>query len=86
MQRRLAGFLIGLLWIAAISQPASTADIKVLTAGAMRGVLAELLPQFEKDTGHKVSLDNATAGTLAKRIEGGEAFDVAIVTPKVSTP
>ena len=83
MQRRLAGFLIGLLWIAALSQPASTADIKVLTAGAMRGVLAELLPQFEKDTGHKVSLDNATAGTLAKRIEAGEAFDVAIVTPKV---
>ena len=83
MPRRLAGLLIGLLAIAALPQPASAADIKVLTAGAMRGVLAELLPQFEKDTGHKVSLDNATAGTLAKRIEGGEAFDVAIITPKV---
>jgi molybdate transport system substrate-binding protein len=83
MPLRLAGFLIGLLWIAALTQPASTADIKVLTAGAMRGVLTELLPQFEKDTGHKVLVDNATAGTLAKRIEGGEAFDVAIITPKV---
>jgi molybdate transport system substrate-binding protein len=69
--------------IAAFPPPAPAADIKVLTAGAMRGVLVELLPQFETDTGHKVSLDNATAGTLAKRIEGGEAFDVAIITPKV---
>ena len=82
MPRRLAGLLIGLLAIAALPQPASAADIKVLTAGAMRGVLVELLPQFEKDTGHRVSLDNATAGTLAKRIERGEAFDVAIITPK----
>jgi molybdate transport system substrate-binding protein len=72
-----------LLAIASIADPASAADIKVLTAGAMRGVLAELLPRFEADTGHKVSLDNATAGALAQRIEGGEAFDVAVITPKV---
>src|SRR5262245_12656593 len=83
MPLRLAGLLIGLLLIATFAQPASTADIKVLTAGAMRGVLDSMLPQFEKDTGHRVSIDNATAGALAKRIEGGEAFDVAIITPKV---
>jgi molybdate transport system substrate-binding protein len=77
------GWFAVLLAIAVLSQPASSADIKVLTAGAMRGVLVELLPQFEKDTGHKVSLDNATAGTLARRIEGGEAFDVAVITPRV---
>jgi molybdate transport system substrate-binding protein len=80
----LLGFLLlGFLSIAAFAPPAPAADIKVLTAGAFRGVLAELLPQFETDTGHKVLLDNATAGTLAKRIEGGEAFDVAVITPKV---
>jgi molybdate transport system substrate-binding protein len=83
MPRRLAGLLIGLLSIASAAQPASAADIEVLTAGAMRGVLNELAPQFEKDTGHKVTLDNATAGVLAKRIEDGEAFDVAVITPKV---
>jgi len=83
MPRRLAGSLIGFLLVAAASQPVPAADIKVLTAGAMRGVIVELLPRFEKDTGHKVSLDNATAGSLAQRIEGGEAFDVAVITPKV---
>src|SRR5262245_17868064 len=61
----------------------AAAEIKLLTAGAMRGVVDALLPAFETTTGHKVVVDNATAGTLAKRIEGGEAFDVAIITPQV---
>ena len=83
MPKRIVVLLTGLLAAAVLGRPAAAADIKVLTAGAMRGVLAQMLPQFEKDTGHKVAYDNATAGTLAKRIEGGEAFDVAIITPKV---
>src|SRR6185503_9102369 len=62
---------------------ASAAEIKVLTAGAMRGVVDALVPDFVKQTGHKVTVDNATAGVLAKRIEGGEAFDLAIITPVV---
>jgi len=83
MARRSVGFLIGLLSMAVLSGPAAAAEIKVLTAGAMRGVVDALVPEFEKRTGHRVSVDNATAGVLAKRIDGGEAFDVAIVTPKV---
>jgi molybdate transport system substrate-binding protein len=65
------------------ARPVAAAEIKVLTAGAMRGVVDALVPGFEKQTGHKVAVDNATAGALAKRIEGGEAFDLAIITPKV---
>jgi molybdate transport system substrate-binding protein len=62
---------------------AGAAEIKVLTAGAMREVLEALVPDFAKATGHKVILDSATAGTLAKRIGDGEAFDLAIITPQV---
>jgi molybdate transport system substrate-binding protein len=62
---------------------ASAAEIKLLTAGAMRAVVVAVLADFEKETGHKVSLDNDTAGGLSKRIDGGEAFDVAIITPAV---
>src|ERR1043165_1460356 len=57
--------------------------VTIAAAGAMKAVVLELLPQFEKETGHKVVLDNDTAGGLAKRIEGGEAFDVAVITPGV---
>ena len=66
----------------AAAGPTAAAEIKVLTAGAMRGVVDAVVPGFEKETGHKVAVDNATAGALARRIEGGEAFDVAIITPK----
>jgi len=85
MEGRNPGLIVGFLLIAAatVSAPVSAAEIKVLTAGAMRGVVDTLVPEFEKRTGHKVSVDNATAGVLAKRIGGGEAFDVAIITPKV---
>jgi molybdate transport system substrate-binding protein len=59
------------------------AEVKILTAGAMKAVVLELVPQFEKETGHKAEVDNDTAGGLAKRIEGGEAFDLAVITPGV---
>ncbi len=59
---------------------ASAAELKVLTTGAMKAVVLALAPQFESQ-GHKVTVDNDTAGALVKRIEGGEAFDVAIITP-----
>jgi molybdate transport system substrate-binding protein len=62
---------------------ASAAELRVLTAGAMKEVVLSLLPEFEKATGHKVTVDNDTAGGLQKRIEGGEAFDLAVITPRV---
>ena len=62
--------------------PAAHADqIKVLTAGAFKQVVTALVPQFEAQTGHKVTVDNDTAGALVKRIDGGEAFDVIVLTP-----
>src|SRR6185437_9956875 len=66
-----------------MSATASAAEIKVLTAGAFKQVLLALVPEFEKQSGHKITVDNGTAGTLKKRIEGGEAFDVAVITPVV---
>jgi molybdate transport system substrate-binding protein len=61
----------------------SAAEVKVLTAGAFKEVVLALVPDYEKQTGNKVVVANDTAGALKKRIEGGEAFDVAIITPAV---
>jgi molybdate transport system substrate-binding protein len=36
---------------------------------------------FEKQSGHKLVIDNDTAGGLLRRITGGEAFDLAVLTP-----
>src|SRR5262245_16642521 len=60
---------------------AAAAEVKVLTAGAFKQVLVALVPDFEKQTGHKVTVENDTIGALTKRIEGGEAFDLAVLTP-----
>ncbi len=83
MKSLVFALLAGTLATIAGGQTACAAEIKLLTAGAMRAVVVALLPDFEKETGHKVTIDNATAGTLKKRIEDGEAFDVAIITPAV---
>jgi molybdate transport system substrate-binding protein len=61
---------------------ASAAEIKVLTAGAFKSVVTALVPDFEKQSGAKIIVDNDTAGSLAKRIAGGETFDVVILTPQ----
>src|SRR5215831_9596153 len=66
-----------------LTSSGSAAEVKVLTAGAFKQVVLALVPDFEKQTGIKVVLDNDTAGGLKKRIEGGEAFDVAVITPAV---
>jgi molybdate transport system substrate-binding protein len=76
------------LWVAAVLclptlASSSAAEVKVLTAGAFKQVVMALVPDFEKQTGNKVVVDNDTAGGLQKRIEGGEAFDVAVITPAV---
>ena len=71
---------VSLLCITA-GTPAGAAEVKVLTTGAFKPVMQELMPAFEKATGHKVQVDNDTAGALVRRIEGGEAFDVVVLTP-----
>lgn len=56
------------------------AEIRVLSSTALKSVLAELAPQFEKATGHKLSMAFAPAAELKARIEKGERFDVTILT------
>ena len=82
MLRRLFPFLY-LATLSVIAPQAHAATIKVLTGGAFKQVVLALVPGFEARTGHKVEVQNDTAGALHKRIAGGEAFDLAIITPPV---
>ena len=66
---------------AAVALPAQAAELKLLTTGAFKQVVLAVVPEYEKKTGNKVVVDNDTAGGLQKRIDGGETFDVAIITP-----
>jgi molybdate transport system substrate-binding protein len=75
------GAALATLSIALCGAPADAAELKVLTAGAFKPVLVELVAPFEKATGHKVTFDNDTAGGLVRRISGGEPFDLVVNTP-----
>ena len=84
-ERPCALFLIALAVVAAIA-PASAADLKLLTAGAFKSVAQELVPEFEKKTGHKVTVENDTAGALARGVAAGEYFDVVVMPPGAMAP
>lgn len=58
---------------------AVAADIKVLSAGAIKPVIVAALPEFEQRTGHKVTIENDTAGGLLRRVRAGEAFDLLVM-------
>jgi molybdate transport system substrate-binding protein len=63
---------------------AGAADIKFLCPIAMRAVMEELTPQFERTTSHKVTIDYATVGEITNRILKGEGADVAVVSTRQS--
>jgi molybdate transport system substrate-binding protein len=82
--KRNNGLLLGVVLgsMSLMLQPATAAEIKVLTTGAFKQVVVALVPEFEKATGHKVVVDNGTVGQLQKRVDDGEAFDVLVLSPK----
>jgi molybdate transport system substrate-binding protein len=78
MFKRMA-VLLGLFFTAST---ACAAEIKCLCPVAMRALLGELAPQFERASGHKLTIDFATLGVITERVTKGEAADVAIVSPR----
>lgn len=57
---------------------ANTTEIKVMASNALRAVLGELAPAFERAHGHKISATYDPAQRMLKRIAAGESADVAI--------
>jgi molybdate transport system substrate-binding protein len=54
--------------------------IEVLSTHAVFEVLAKLGPQFEKTSGYKLSCRYDPSNAIRRYIDGGAAFDVAIIT------
>src|SRR5215813_10358469 len=78
--------LLAVLLVVVAALPAMADDLKLLTAGAYKSAALELVPDFEKRTGHKVTIENDTAGAIARRIAGGEAVDVVVIPPAAMAP
>lgn len=74
------GRTVAFLFALSIATSASAADIKVLCSNGLRAVIEDLVPKFETVTGNRVVLQYEPSTQLQKRIDAGEAFDLAILT------
>jgi molybdate transport system substrate-binding protein len=78
--------LLTVLLVVAGLSPAAAADLKLLSAGAVKSAAQEIAADFEKRTGNKVTIENDTAGGLAKRVAAGEYFDIVVMPPAGLAP
>jgi molybdate transport system substrate-binding protein len=63
---------------------ASAAEIKLMCPAPMRTTIVELVAQFERSSPHKVEIVHTPSSFIVKRVLGGEAVDVTILTAQAS--
>ena len=59
---------------------AGAAEIKVLSAGAVRGIVTTLADAFRQETGLTVTISAGTVGVGRQKLAAGEPADVVIVS------
>jgi molybdate transport system substrate-binding protein len=57
------------------------AEIKILCSNGFKAVMEDLADEFERATKHRVAITYGLAAALKRRIESGEPFDLAVLTP-----
>ena len=72
--------LLAACFLLAATAAARADNLKLLTTGAFKPAAQDIVAAFERQTGHKVSVVNDTAGVLRQRVAGGEKFDVLVLT------
>ena len=65
--------------VLATAHSANAAELKVLATGAHIDSFKEIVPQFERESGHKVTVKYEATPVTIKNIEAGEAFDLAVI-------
>ena len=84
--RRRSGLLVAAALLLPLStwSVASAAEIKLMCPAPMRTTIVELVTQFEKTSPHKVTVVHTPSRMIIERVQGGEAFDVAILTAEAN--
>jgi molybdate transport system substrate-binding protein len=62
----------------AATVPLRAAEIKMIASNAVKEAYLQLVPQFEKTSGHKVTIDWVGTADVVRRIGGGEVADIVI--------
>jgi molybdate transport system substrate-binding protein len=85
MTRRAYWLVVAVTLLAAFSAalgaiPAAAADLKVISAGAVRGLIAEIIDDYSRQTGQKFDFTIGTTGQLRNIIASGQHADLIIVS------
>jgi molybdate transport system substrate-binding protein len=62
---------------------AQEAHVQVLCSNGFRAALDKLLPEAQRTIGHPINVKFGTSASFKQAIEGGEQFDLVIVTPQI---
>jgi molybdate transport system substrate-binding protein len=71
---------LALLFVAAAPSVALSSDLRVLSGSGVQPVMNEIIPQFERISGHRVNIAYGTVGEMADRVQNGEAADMVIAS------
>src|SRR6266545_5795681 len=78
---RILGLVISItVTLTLLAAPAGAADIKVISAGAVRGLIAAIIADYARQTGHKFDFTVGTTGQLRAIIASGEPADLIIAS------
>src|SRR5262249_55837531 len=69
------------LGTALMGHTVNAAEITVIASTAMREVLDELVPMFERASGHKVAVSFLSGAVLPVKLKEGAQADVVVTTP-----
>jgi molybdate transport system substrate-binding protein len=78
-QAGLAAIAAGCVLMLAAGVPADAAEIKVICSNAMKTTLEQLAPDFEKASGHKLTITFGATIPLKAGIEKGATFDLTML-------
>ena len=77
----LAAAAIGIALLRPVA--AQPKPLRVFASNGVKAVVEELQPKCEQAIGHPLAIEFNSAAALKQRIDGGEAFDVALLTNEV---
>jgi molybdate transport system substrate-binding protein len=78
-------FLLISLAVAFVAAPARAADLKVTSAGAVRGLIAGMIDDYKKQTGKTFDFTTGTTGQLRAIIQAGFPADLVITSGPLMT-
>src|SRR5579859_7284757 len=84
MHKRITALLSAFVFAFSLSQIASAQDkeVSIMCSNGFRAAMEKLMPESER-AAHGIKIQFGASANFKRSIEGGEAFDLVIVTPQI---